>query len=102
MNCLLSLHDVSISGSTPAGSRVIVDRLSLQVSEGESLALVGESGSGKSITALAIMGLLPEGEVVIRSGSIEFAGTDLRAIRGRERRRITGTDMAMIFQEPMT
>lgn len=102
MNCLLSLHDVSISGSTPAGSRTIVDRLSLQVSEGESLALVGESGSGKSITALAVMGLLPEGEVEIRSGSIEFAGTDLRAIGGRERRRITGADMAMIFQEPMT
>ena len=102
MNCLLSLHDVSISGSTPAGSRIIVDRLSLRVSEGESLALVGESGSGKSITALAVMGLLPEGEVAIRSGSIEFSGIDLRAIRGRERRRITGTDMAMIFQEPMT
>ena len=102
MSCLLSLRDVSISGRTASGSRIIVDRLSLQVFEGESLALVGESGSGKSITALAAMGLLPEGEVAVHGGSIEFAGTDLRSIGGRERRRITGADMAMIFQEPMT
>ena len=101
MTNLLSLHDISIAGYTSAGTRPIVDRLSLLVSEGESLALVGESGSGKSVTALTIMGLLPEGEVAVEGGSIEFAGTDLLAMSKRERRRITGAGMAMIFQEPM-
>ncbi len=102
MSVLLSIHDLAIAGRTASGSRTFVDSLSIAVAEGESLALVGESGSGKSITALAVMGLLPEAEVAVAGGRIEFAGADLLAMSGRERRRIAGTGIAMIFQEPMT
>ena len=102
MSALLSVRDLVLAGRAGSGGRAIVDRLSIGVSEGESLALVGESGSGKSITALAIMGLLPEGEVNVDGGSIEFSGASLLAMSGRERRRIAGAGVAMIFQEPMT
>ena len=91
------------AGGRPGGrARAIVDRLSISISEGESLALVGESGSGKSITALAVMGLLPEPAVTVGGGRVEFRGADLLAMPRRERRRITGRDIAMIFQEPMS
>ena len=91
------------AGGRPGGrGRAIVDRLSISISEGESLALVGESGSGKSITALAVMGLLPEPAVTVGGGRVEFRGADLLAMPRRERRRITGRDIAMIFQEPMS
>ncbi len=102
MNRLLSIRELSLSSRAGGGLRTIVDGLSIAVSEGESLALVGESGSGKSITALAIMGLLPETEVTVSSGKIEFSGENLLALSAYERRHIAGTGVAMIFQEPMT
>lgn len=102
MSRLLSVRDLELVGRAANGSRNIVDGLSITVSEGESLALVGESGSGKSMTALAIMGLLPESEVAIGGGTIEFLGENLLAMSGRERRKITGNGVSMIFQEPMT
>ena len=103
MNPLLSIRELVLE--TPAGARgrrMLVDHLSFSVTEGESLALVGESGSGKSITALAIMGLLPEPAVTVGVGCIELGGADLLALSRRERRATTGRDVAMIFQEPMT
>ena len=102
MNALLSVRDLVLVGRAAGEPRKIVDRLSIAVSEGESLALVGESGSGKSITALSIMGLLPEAEVMVGGGSIEYSGANLLAMSGRERRRVAGAGVAMIFQEPMT
>ncbi len=102
MNKLLSVCDLSLSSRASDGLRTLVDGLSISVSEGESIALVGESGSGKSITALAIMGLLPETEVTVSSGKIEFSGENLLTLSAYERRRIAGTGVAMIFQEPMT
>ncbi len=102
MSVLLSVRDLSLAGHSAGGSRTIVDRLSLAVSEGESLALCGESGSGKSVTALSIMGLLPEWEVTVEGGRVDFAGRDLLQMSGRERRKVAGSDIAMIFQEPMT
>ena len=102
MNTLLSIRDLVLNGRHGSRSRAIVDRLSISISEGESLALVGESGSGKSITALAVMGLLPEPAVTVGGGRVEFRGADLLAMPRRERRRITGRDIAMIFQEPMS
>ena len=102
MNTLLSIRDLVLNGRHGNRSRAIVDRLSISISEGESLALVGESGSGKSVTAHAIMGLLPEPSVTIGGGCIEFRDTNLFAMHPRERRRIAGRDIAMIFQEPMT
>ena len=110
MSALVSVHELVLEG--PAGSRTggrggggprtIVDRLSLSIAPGESLALVGESGSGKSLTALALMGLLPEPSVTVGGGGIRFREADLLAMAPRERRRITGREIAMIFQEPMT
>ncbi|MYI89132.1 MAG: ABC transporter ATP-binding protein [Gammaproteobacteria bacterium] len=102
MSSLLSIQNLKLIGHSVNGSRTIVDNLSIQICEGESLALVGESGSGKSLTALTIMGLLPEAEVTIKSGSIELSGIDVFAMSDAERREITGNDVAMIFQEPMT
>ena len=105
MKPLLSIRNLVLelyAGDDGGRSRAIVDHLSIAVSTGESLALVGESGSGKSVTALAIMGLLPGPAITVGGGSIEFAGANLLIMPPRERRRITGRVISMIFQEPMT
>ena len=87
--------DLAISG-TP-----ILSDVTLSVDKGEVLGLVGESGSGKSMTANAIMRLLPA-NVAIDSGRILFEGRDLAAIDESEMRKVRGAGIAMIFQEPMT
>jgi len=78
-----------------------VSRLSFEVGEGETLAIVGESGSGKSLTALALMQLLPR-SAKIPNGRIEFAGQDLLGLDQKAMRNLRGREIAMIFQEPMT
>jgi peptide/nickel transport system ATP-binding protein len=78
-----------------------VDCLDLTVRRGQTLGLVGESGCGKSVTALAIMGLLPKGSAEV-SGRIRFDRTDLLTLPDREMRDLRGDRLAMIFQEPMT
>ena len=102
MSALMSMHELVLEGRTGGLPHTIVDRLSISIAPGESLALVGESGSGKSMTALAIMGLLPEPSVSVGGGSIRFQEADLLAMAPRERRRLTGREIAMVFQEPMT
>lgn len=78
-----------------------VDGVSLKLEEGEVLGVVGESGSGKSVTMLALMGLIPyPGRVT--ADKLMFNGRDLLTISDKDRRRLTGKDVAMIFQEPMT
>nr|WP_255574909.1 ABC transporter ATP-binding protein [Caldovatus aquaticus] len=77
-----------------------VDGVSFAVAPGRTLAIVGESGCGKSVTALAIMGLLPPHVRV--SGSIRLAGREIATLPPEERRRLRGAEMAMVFQEPMT
>lgn len=78
-----------------------VDGVSLRLEEGEVLGVVGESGSGKSVTMLALMGLIPfPGRV--KADKLTFNGRDLLTISDRERRQLTGKDVAMIFQEPTT
>ncbi len=78
-----------------------VDGVSLMLEEGDVLSVVGESGSGKSVSMLAIMGLIPyPGRV--SADRLSFDGTDLLKLKPAERRRLTGFDIAMIFQEPMT
>ena len=91
----------SASARTRSGQRII-DGVSLQVREGETLCLVGESGSGKSVTSLTVMGLLQKGSLVPSGGSIKLVGEELLAASDRRLRQLRATTMAMIFQEPMT
>jgi dipeptide transport system ATP-binding protein len=78
-----------------------VDGVSLTLDQGEVLGVVGESGSGKSVTMLALMGLVPfPGRVT--ADRLRFGGQDLLTISDRQRRHLTGKDVAMIFQEPTT
>ncbi|MDF3866536.1 ATP-binding cassette domain-containing protein [Pseudomonas denitrificans (nom. rej.)] len=79
----------------------VVDGLDLSVDKGEVLAIVGESGSGKSVTMMALMGLI-DAPGIITADTMQFDGTDMLRLKGRERRRIVGKDIAMVFQDPMT
>jgi ABC-type glutathione transport system ATPase component len=88
-------------GNKPHGEKII-DGISLQVLEGETLCLVGESGSGKSVTSLTVMGLLQKGSLAPSSGSIKLVGEELLSASDRRLRQLRATTMAMIFQEPMT
>ena len=94
---VLSIKDLSVRfGSGPD----VVDRVSFDIFPGETLAIVGESGSGKSVTALSTVGLLPENAV--RTGSVNFHGTDLMTADERTLRHVRGNSISFIFQEPMT
>jgi dipeptide transport system ATP-binding protein len=79
----------------------VVDGLDLSVDKGEVLAIVGESGSGKSVTMMALMGLIDAPGIVSADG-LQFDGTDMLRLKGRQRRHIVGKDLSMIFQDPMT
>ena len=81
--------------------RPVVRGIDLRVAAGEVVGLVGESGSGKSISALAVMRLLPRGAAVT-SGRIGFQGRDLRAVSDTEMNRLRGKSIGMIFQDPLT
>lgn len=80
--------------------RRVVDGVSFEVPDGSRVGLIGESGSGKSITALAILGLLPDGATA--SGSIRWDGTELLGMPDRELARFRGDDIGIVFQEPRT
>ncbi|GIK98566.1 MAG: ABC transporter ATP-binding protein [Alphaproteobacteria bacterium] len=98
---LLEIRNLSVEFPTARGVFRAVDGIDLTVQEGEILGIVGESGSGKSVSMLAVMGLIPyPGRV--QADRMLFAGQDLLAMSPAERRRITGNDVAMIFQEPIT
>jgi len=98
---LVEIENLSVEFPTQGGIMRAVDGVSLRLDEGEVLGVVGESGSGKSVTMLALMGLIPfPGRV--KADKLTFNGRDLLTISERERRKLTGKDVAMIFQEPMT
>ena len=101
MTPLLQIEDLHVEFPTQGGVMHAVEGVSLTLGEGEVLGIVGESGSGKSVAMLALMGLIAyPGRV--RAKKLRFAGKDLLGISDRERRRLVGKDMAMIFQEPTT
>jgi oligopeptide/dipeptide ABC transporter ATP-binding protein len=99
---LLKVENLRIELTTRDGIAPVIDDLSLELNAGETLSFVGESGCGKSMTALAIMGLLPEKVGRIASGTIMFDGEDLSKASDARLREIRGNDISMIFQEPMT
>ena len=98
---LLDIRDLSISFTQGGKETLAVDRVSLSLEKGKTLALVGESGSGKSITALSIARLLPP-SAHHPSGSINFAGADVLKMDDVALRSIRGARITMVFQEPMT
>jgi dipeptide transport system ATP-binding protein len=79
----------------------VVDGLDLAVDKGEVLAIVGESGSGKSVTMMALMGLI-EHPGIVTADALVFDGKDMLTLNSRQRRKIVGKDMSMVFQDPMT
>ncbi len=97
---LLEVRDLSISFSTSSGPLNVVNKLNFLINEAEVFGLVGESGCGKSLTALAIMGLLPENSFA--EGELHFKSRDLLTTDKESLRRLRGKEMSMIFQEPMT
>lgn len=105
---LLEVRDLRTIFVTGAGVVPAVDGVSLQIPHGTTVALVGESGCGKSVTALSIMGLIPQppgqitdGEVLLAAGKGDGA-IDLRRLTKKQMREIRGNRIAMIFQDPMT
>src|SRR6202161_4052313 len=101
-NIVLDINNLMVGfGKTPRDDRIIND-VSLQVDEGETLCLVGESGSGKSVTSLTVMGLLQKGSLTPTGGSVRLVGEELLTASDRRLRQLRATTMAMIFQEPMT
>jgi len=98
---LLRIEDLTVEFPTPAGVVRAVERVSLDLAAGRTLALVGESGCGKSVLAAAILRLLPSpGRVV--AGRIVFRDRDLLTLSQRELRGLRGDRIGMVFQEPMT
>ncbi len=99
---LLDVSHLDVTLFTEDGMLPAVDDLSFSMRRGETLAVVGESGCGKSMTALSVMGLLPQPPAKITGGSIVFEGTDLAGLSRDGMRPFRGNRIGMIFQEPMT
>ena len=99
---VLLVEDLAVEFITEHGWLSVVDGVSLEVGRGETVGLIGESGCGKSVTALAVLGLIPHRTGRVSRGSIRLEGRDLLALDERELREIRGRRVAMVFQEPMT
>ncbi|MEZ5842035.1 MAG: ATP-binding cassette domain-containing protein, partial [Hyphomicrobiales bacterium] len=99
---LLSIEELSVAFRQDGREHLAVDRVSLTISRGETVALVGESGSGKSVTALSVLKLLPYPAASHPSGRVLFKGEDLLDADETDLRAVRGNDITMIFQEPMT
>ena len=97
---LLEVRNLSVSFETAAGPFFAVQGIDLGVDRGEVLAIVGESGSGQSVAMLAVMGLLPV-SATVTADAMRFEGRELGTMTARERRAMAGSEMAMIFQEPV-
>jgi peptide/nickel transport system ATP-binding protein len=99
---LLEVRGLGVEFQTRGGTAHVLEDIQLHIQRGETLGLVGESGCGKSITALALMRLIPQPPGRITSGQIMFDGQDLLQLPEAQMRRVRGNRISMIFQEPMT
>lgn len=99
---LLEVDGLSVEFRTRRGPVQVLSDVSFQLAAGEVMGLVGESGSGKSMTALALMRLIPDPPGRIKAGRVRLRGEDLTAATVPRMRQVRGGEMAMIFQEPMT
>jgi peptide/nickel transport system ATP-binding protein len=98
---LLEVTDLHTSFKTPRGLARAVNGVSFVLERGKTLGIVGESGSGKSVLSRSIMGLLPKHNVV-REGSVKYKGEEIATLSNKAMRQYWGTEMAMVFQDPMT
>src|SRR5690606_25935387 len=98
---VLSVDDLSVQIASDAGTVQAVKSLKLAIEQGQTFALVGESGCGKSMTALALLRLLPEAGR-IASGSIKLGQTELNSLSEQGMREVRGGQIGIIFQEPST
>ncbi|WP_019152474.1 ABC transporter ATP-binding protein [Robertmurraya massiliosenegalensis] len=102
MDTLLEVNNLHVSFKTYAGKVQAVRGVNLSLKKGETLAIVGESGSGKSVTSKSIMKLLPGNSAVIEDGEIVFEGKNIVHYSEKQMEKIRGSEIAMIFQDPMT
>jgi peptide/nickel transport system permease protein len=98
---VLSVRGLSVSFDTPSGPTAVVQDVSFDVGPGETLGIVGESGCGKSVTAGAILGVLPD-NATVTARSCSFEGAELLSMRSSEREALRGRGIAYVSQEPMT
>jgi oligopeptide/dipeptide ABC transporter ATP-binding protein len=99
---LLYIEDLTVRYITSEGLVTALDSVNLHVGKNELLAVVGESGCGKTTLGLSVIGLLPSGSSAVPTGSINYKGTDLLTLKQKRLREYRGTEIAMIFQEPLT
>ena len=102
MNPLLHIENLSLVFNTFDGDFQALKKINIDLAKGDSVGVVGETGSGKSVTAKAIMGLLPTPPAKITNGKILFEDRDILSSSEREMRQMRGNDIAIIFQDPMT
>lgn len=102
MEKVLELKDLHVSFKTYGGEVKAVRGVTFDLHKGETLAIVGESGCGKSVTSQSIMRLIPEPPGKFDGGSIIYKDNDLTKLKESEMRKIRGSDISMIFQDPMT
>ena len=98
----LDIRDLRVSFRDHVGSTEVLHGISLRIAAEERVALVGESGSGKSVTARAVLGLLDRQRNASVSGTITFAGRDLAGLGAKQVRRLRGTQISTIFQDPVS
>ncbi|WP_417725138.1 ABC transporter ATP-binding protein [Salipiger sp.] len=99
---VLRVEGLTISVGNRRGSGVVVEDVSFALRRGRTLGLIGESGSGKSVTALALLGLLPGAALSLTRGSIRFRGTDLAQLDSEGIRRFRGRYLSMVLQDPLS
>jgi oligopeptide/dipeptide ABC transporter ATP-binding protein len=97
---LLEVEGLRVRLPTSRGLTTVVDGVDYSVERGEIFGVAGESGSGKTVSMLALLGLLPDGAVV--EGSVQFGGRNLLRLTRRQLRDVSGRELAMVFQDPLT